>query len=381
MKKSILIATGIYPPHIGGSATYSSLLFRELPKRGHTAKVLTYGTASQRVAGSIYVISNSWPKGIKHFLYFLKLLEIGRRSDLILVADSSFGAAFISVIAGKILRRKIIVRVTGDYAWEQGVQRFGVKELIDDFQNKNYSLPVELLRKCQSFAVRNADLVIAPSRYLKKITEGWGVSGDKIKVIYNAVDLPDFKLSKEEARQVLGVSGKIIISAGRLVPWKGFEMLIQAIVEAEGVIPDIKLYIIGDGPEEGNLKAQSLKLKANIFFTGTLSKDKLMQYLKAADLFALNSSYEGFSHQIIEAMSIGLVVAAADVGGNPEVIKSGENGFLFGYNDKRAIIDILISFFQDSAGKQALGRAAQKTVAQFSQDKMLQSLNNLFTTL
>ncbi|MBI4992185.1 MAG: glycosyltransferase family 4 protein [Candidatus Harrisonbacteria bacterium] len=379
--KKILIATGIYPPDIGGSATYSSLLSGELPKYGHTVKVLAYGMSSQGVPGFIYIISNNWPKGIRHFLYFLKLLEIGRRSDLILAADSSFGAAFISVLAGKILRRKVLVRVTGDYAWEQGVQRFGVKELIDDFQNKNYSFSVELLRKCQSFAVRNADLVIAPSNYLKKIAEGWGAASNKIKVIYNAVGMPDLKISKEEARQALGVSGKVIVSAGRLVPWKGFETLIEAVYELKEEIPDLKLIVIGNGPEEKYLEAKSLKLKANIIFTGVLPKDKLVQYLKAADLFVLNSSYEGFSHQVIEAMSLGLAVAAASVGGNPEVIKSGENGFLFGYNDKQTMKNIIISLFQDSNKRQALGQAAQKTSAQFSQDKMLRSLNNLITIL
>jgi glycosyltransferase involved in cell wall biosynthesis len=379
----ILVATGIYPPAIGGSATYSSLLFRELPKFGYSIKVLTYSGAIERVPDSVYIVSNSWPKGIRHLLYFFKLLAIGNQSDLILAADSSFGAAFVSVVAGKILRRKVLVRVTGDYAWEQGVQRFGVKELIDDFQNKKYSFFVELLRKCQSFAVRNADLVITPSNYLKKIAEGWGAVSDKIKIIYNAVDAPNFELSKEETRKATGAFGKIIVSAGRLVPWKGFEMLIRVVAEMAELFPDLKLYIIGDGPEFNKLRSliKNLQLQEIVFLLGVLPKDKLFRYLKAADLFLLNSSYEGFSHQIIEAMSFGLIVAASNVGGNPEIIKSGENGFLFEYNNKQAMKNTIAFIFQNLTKGQAIGQTSQKTAAQFSQDKMLRSLDNLFATL
>ncbi len=108
MIKQILITTGIYPPDIGGSASYSSPLVKEL----------------------------SWPKGIRHFIYFLKTLWLGRKQDLILAADFSFGAAFVPMIAAKILRKKFLIRVTGDYTWEQGVQRFEVKDLMDDFQKK-----------------------------------------------------------------------------------------------------------------------------------------------------------------------------------------------------------------------------------------------------
>ena len=66
----ILIATGIYPPDIGGPATYSSLLVRELTARGHFVDVVTYGPAG---------VSREIPKGIRHIIYFFKCLAKGRR--------------------------------------------------------------------------------------------------------------------------------------------------------------------------------------------------------------------------------------------------------------------------------------------------------------
>ncbi len=109
----ILIVTGIYPPDIGGSATYSNLLLNELPKRGFRVAVLTYGNS--KIPG-VFGVSKAWPKGIRHIIFLLKLLFLGRRYDLILPADSSFGAATIAVFAGKLIGKKVIVRVTGDYA-------------------------------------------------------------------------------------------------------------------------------------------------------------------------------------------------------------------------------------------------------------------------
>src|SRR3989344_4474464 len=132
----IVIATPLYPPDIGGPATYSKLLFDELPKRGVDVTVLSFGEV------------RALPKIIRHFFYFLKLLKRGRGVDIIFAQDT-VSVGFPSLWASKILGKRFFVRVPGDYAWEQATQRYGVTDSVDEFQNKRYGWRVEFLRKIQ----------------------------------------------------------------------------------------------------------------------------------------------------------------------------------------------------------------------------------------
>jgi len=336
--------------------------------------------------GDIFFVSLKWPKGLRHLIYFFKLLRLGRKSDVILAADSSFGAATIAAIASWFLRKKFIVRVTGDYAWEQGMQRFGVKDLIDEFQTKKYGWRVQFLRICQKLVVKNAVTVIAPSEYLKKIVVGWGVPPEKVGVIYNGTDIHQGSPSINSGTNILfperseaESKGYTIISAGRLVPWKGFEVLIEAVAELRQEIPEIKLVIIGSGPDEQKLKVLSSKLEVNgnIIFKGSLSKEDLASQIKSADIFILNTAYEGFSHQIIEAMAMGVPVVTTNVGGNPEIIKDGENGLLVGYNDREAIKAAILKLYKDRELGARLGRNGAESAEQYSVEAMLDNLTKV----
>jgi len=374
----ILIISGIYPPEIGGAASYAKLLMDELPKRGMVPEVLTYGSGSAR---GVRYVSRRWPKGMRHFIFFLSAMWRGHKAGIILSADSSFGAAFVGALAARLLKKKFVVRVTGDYAWEQGVQRFGIGDFMDDFQKKHYGFFVEFLRRCQRFSVAQAVVVIAPSAYLKRVVGSWGVPEHKIQVIYNAVELPRVSFSKIESRERLGLSGKIIVSAGRLVAWKGFGLLIEVCAALQADFKDLKLVIIGDGPEYKKLKDKSEKLKVQVSFTGALSKTELSAYLKATDLFILNTAYEGLSHQIIEAMHLGSPVITTDVGGNPEVVKHNRNGILVPYNDHRALESGIRELLKDESKRSMISQEAQRERPEFSKEHMIEKVVSLIHSL
>src|SRR3990167_2906275 len=315
----ILIATGIYPPDIGGPATYSYILKTELPKRGVEVEILSFGEVR-------YL-----PKVLRHFVYFLKAVKKGRDADIIFAQDP-VSVGLLAFLAAKILRKKFLLKIVGDYAWEQGVQRFGVKEVLDDFLKNKYRWEVELLRKIQKFVANRADKIIVPSEYLKKVVAAWGIKQGKIRVVYNSFDALEIKISKEDAKKQLGISGKILISAGRDVPWKGFQMLRDLMPEILLQIPDAKLFILSNAP-----------------------KEKLLLYLRAADLFVLNTSYEGFSHQILEAMALGVPIVTTDAGGNPELIEDGKEGFLVKFNDKEALKTKILEILKNPELAQKLG--------------------------
>ena len=119
------------------------------------------------------------------------------------------------------------MRIVGDYAWQAAAEKGKTDLLIDEFQKNRKPFWINFIYNLQAGLAKRADLVIVPSEYLKKLVIGWRVKPEKIKVIYNAVSLKPLDISKEEARTKIGIHGNIILSVGRLAPWKGFKMLIK----------------------------------------------------------------------------------------------------------------------------------------------------------
>ncbi len=362
----ILLATGIFPPQIGGPATYSKLIYDELPKHGIDVDVVNFGDFIEK------------PRFVRHFLYFLELLKRGKDSDMIYALDPvSVGLA--ALFASQIHGKKFMLRIAGDYAWEQGTQRWGVTDKLDDFapEHESYPWQVRALKRVQKYVADGATRIIVPSGYLKKIVSAWEVNPEKISIVYNGFHVESTKTLKPSLRKRFGLMGSIIISAGRLVPWKGMKELIETMPEIIAAVPDAKLVIVGDGPEEGELKstAKRLDLENQILFTGRLGQKELFDYIKASDIFALNTSYEGFSHQILEAMAIGTPVVTTEIGGNPEVIRHGRNGVLLDPNDKKGFAEAIVGLLSERAIAFSIATAAKKTVSKFTDEAMLVNIS------
>src|SRR3989344_2738828 len=112
-KKRILVATGLYPPDIGGPATYTKMLETHLPKRGVELTVAPYGWVRR------------YPKIFRHTAFMWKLIRESRGCDAIYALDP-VSVGLPALIASKITRKPLFLRIVGDYAWEQGQLRFGV---------------------------------------------------------------------------------------------------------------------------------------------------------------------------------------------------------------------------------------------------------------
>ena len=386
----VLIATGIFPPDIGGPATYSKMIAEELVKRGHEITVVTYSDEEFRVLNlesskiqnskfKIRNVSRKLPKGIRHLAYLWEVLKNGFRADIIYAQDA-VSAGFPAACASLMLHKRFFLKVVGDHAWEQGVQRFGISDLLDDFLGKNYGLRIWFLRAAEKFVAKRAVRVVVPSEYLQSVVRRWGVSDKKIIVIPNAVSSSHVVISKEEARAKLGLNGFILLSVGRLVPWKGFGMLIELMPRLREKIKDVTLVIIGSGPEENKLRVTSAELRVPVIFTGSVSKDVLAQYLAAADIFCLNTGYEGFSHQLIEGMAAGIPVITTDAGGNKEIVSDGENALVARYNDKEDWEKQILRLYEDTALGMRLGVPQQDITKKYSVEYMVQKIENLFLT-
>ena len=314
----ILIATGLYPPESGGPATYTKLLEERLPAYGFEVSVLPFSTVRHL------------PKRKRHFAYFKKCLEMAEHADVVYAQDTvsvGFPAAFAAKMAGK----KFVVRVPGDYSWEQARQRFGVTDELDAFQKKYYGPRVILLRLLQKFVVRRARVVIVPSIYMQRIVFGWGA---RSMLIYNGIGLP---VPAIEPKGRPG--GFLVVSAGRNVPWKGFEGLKRVV-----------------GREQN----------WHLFIADGLPRAEALGWAKVADVFVLNSTYEGLSHQLIEVMSLGTPIVATAVGGNPELITDRVEGLLIPPNNDNALYLALKDIEGNKEAARARGLAARARAGMFS---------------
>jgi glycosyltransferase involved in cell wall biosynthesis len=337
----ILIATGLYPPEIGGPATYTKLFENELPKSGFEVDVLPFSKVRHL------------PKVIRHFVYAWKILRMSRSVDAILVQDT-VSTGVPAALVSKVTGIPLIVRVPGDYAWEQGQQRFGVEENLDEFQELRYGFRVGLLRYFQEFTVRSATRVIAPSEYLANIVAGWVKPNQEVNIVYNGVELPLVVLEPEKRPD-----GNLIVSVGRLVPWKGFGPLIDIVDKEE----DWYLAIIGDGPQRKELVEKAGK---RVRFKGKLPREEMLGWCKEADVFVLNSSYEGLSHTLLEVMSLGVSIVATNIGGNRELIESGVHGLLVEPGDDGALNDAIEKLINDKKLAKKLGKNAKNRAEDFS---------------
>ncbi len=344
----ILLAAGIYPPQIGGPATYAKLLVEELPRRGVEVDVVKFSDVSHL------------PKFVKHAAYFWKVILNGKNADLIFAQDG-VSVGLPALCAAFILRKKFFVRHGGDYAWEQATGHYGLTETLDEFTStpRRRPLQITLFRTIQTFVAKHAKRVIVPSKYLASVVERWGVDSEKIIVVYNTSNLPTFSDARATLKRELGLQDQAIVSAGRLVGWKGFEVLIEAMPEVIRAFVDARLYLIGEGPDRNMLKKKihDLGLEERVFLLGALPQEDLARYVKAADVFVLNTKYEGLSHQLIEAMSLGTPIVTTDIPGNRELIENKKTGTLVGYNDKQALATAIRDAL--SAGKEIDGMVAR----------------------
>lgn len=364
----VLIATPLYPPDIGGPATYTRFLERHLPHHGINFDVVSFHTIRM------------YPKIIRHGIYFVKLLIRGWNVDIIYALDPvSVGVP--ACIASFFLRKKFYLRVPGDYAWEQGQQRFGITDTLDVYRKKSKKpIIVKFLAWIQTCVARMATQVIVPSEYMRAVVAEWGVDARTITRIYSALNPIVQSETKETLRAQFGYSGFVVTTAARLVPWKGIESLVEAVRTLHVAGTDITLEVIGDGILRELLESciSSKDAGGYIHMRGSVDTQELNERIAASDAFVLNTSYEGLSHQLLEVMDSGVPIVTTSVGGNKELITHGQEGLIVPFNDVEAIVKALTVIRTDTHSATKRAECAQEKVRQFREEAIIPEIIKLF---
>ncbi|MEK7101811.1 MAG: glycosyltransferase family 4 protein [Patescibacteria group bacterium] len=331
----LLIATPLYPPEIGGPATYAKLLFEGLPERGIEVEMVKFSDVRHL------------PKLIRHVAYYRRVLKAARNADVVLALDP-VSTGLPAMKAARRAGKPFVVKIVGDYAWEQGQQRFGITQTLDDFvQTTHVPFLVRLLRRIQTRVAQGAVRVIVPSEYLKDIVIQWGIPEKKITIINNSIQLPAHIPTPEKKKGEF-----LIVSAGRPVPWKGFEAI---------------------------KRLQNERPHWHVFIASGLPREQALGWMKAADVFVLNSRYEGFPHALVEAMTLGTPVIATDTRGNRAV--AGETALYIPPGDEEELRKAVMDTENDYAAAHARACAGQERMKQFELGPMLDVTATFFKSL
>lgn len=356
----LVVTTPHFPPESGGPATYAKILAENFPAQGVRVTIVRFAKV------------RPFPKLLRPLLFFLLVLRHAMRADVILALDP-VSTGMPAALAALLLNKPLVAKIVGDCAWEQGRARYGIAASLDDFVRiKRVPVRVRMYRTVQNWVAARARRIIVPSNYLKRIVTAWGVPEGKIEVIYNSVELGP---AGSVPPAISHISGFKAVTIARLVRWKHIDSVIDAIKQ----IPDASLIVVGDGPERAELESRA-RDEPRIVFTGELPNAQTLAIAGNADVLVLNSSYEGMSHVLIEALMLGLPIIATRAGGNEEVLPDG-SAILIAIDDGNALTASIRQVKDDARLRDRLSRAALTRSRVFTKEAMLQSTKSALTSL
>jgi len=319
----ILITVGIYPPDIGGPASFVPKIAKLLNKNNHNVKVVCLTDEKKIDSESYFVrrILRNQNLVIRWIKTVLTIIRHGYNADVIFVN----GLPMESYVANIFLRKKIVRKVVGDWAWERGRNKGLTEDSFDEFQINSHKIQLEVAKFARGWTATKADIVITPSIHLSNVVNNWGVDREKIRILYNGTKISNEPILRKDIQNKFK-----FITVGRLAPFKNIDSIIEAIAELKQVNMDIFLYIVGSGPMEKSLKklSKDLNLENNILFNGQKTPEELKKYYLDSNIYIQASGYEGLPHVLLEAINYELALISTPIGGSNEVLEGGKNGWL-----------------------------------------------------
>jgi glycosyltransferase involved in cell wall biosynthesis len=181
---------------------------------------------------------------------------------------------------------------------------------------------------------------------------------DKLHIVHCGVELDRLRPVEHDGR------GPRLLFVGRIATVKGIEVLLDAIVSLRPQHADLRLTVVGDGPDRGRLEqlASERGLGDAVSFVGSKSQSEVAELLAEHDVFVLPSFAEGVPVVLMEAMGAGLPVVATQVGGVTELIEDGTNGLLVRPFDTEGLAERVGLLVADPELRRQLGQAGRKTV-------------------
>jgi PEP-CTERM/exosortase A-associated glycosyltransferase len=255
------------------------------------------------------------------------------------------------------------------------VRAFWEDAAVDHGTAKEFGLRYRATRALETWALKRADAVTTICEGLRKDIVARGIPADKVTVIPNAVDIDKFSVggsADEQLKEKLGLAGSRLIGfIGSFYAYEGLDVLLRAVPALAARLPDLRVLLVGGGPQDGALRqlAKELGIEDKVVFTGRVPHDQVQKYYDLLDVLV----YPRLSMRLtdlvtplkpLEAMAQGRILAASDVGGHLELIADGKTGVLFKADDPASLaakVSDLLDAQQQWPALRAAGRAYVET--------------------
>jgi glycosyltransferase involved in cell wall biosynthesis len=250
------------------------------------------------------------------------------------------------------------------------------------------SLKTKIFILLEKLASRMTDRMVALTHREKSDYISYKICPEeKITVIHSGIDLDKFKeytlAEKTKLKREIGLpeNSFVVGTAGRLVPVKGPEFLIKASQTIIPAHPNTYFLFAGDGPLKQDLqkKANEAGVGENIVFLGW--RDDIAHILSIFDVFCLPSLNEGMGRVLVEAMAHEIPIVASDVGGIPDLVTHGKNGFLVPPKNPDELANHIQILIENKEKRKKMGEAGKKIAPRFSHDTMVKNIAELYEEL
>jgi PEP-CTERM/exosortase A-associated glycosyltransferase len=281
----------------------------------------------------------------------------------ILHAHSPVLNAAAAILVGRRLGIPVVYEVRA--FWEDAA--------VDHGTTSEGSLRYRLTRAFETWALRSADHVFTICQGLRGDIVARGIPAAKTTVIANAVDIGDFQpAGRPDAALAaqFGFAGKTVLGfAGSFYAYEGLDLLLEAFAILLARRSDLRLLLVGGGPQEARLRAQAerLSIADRVVFTGRVPHGEVGRYYSLIDLLIYPRRAMRLTELVtplkpLEAMALGRVVVASDVGGHRELIRDGGNGRLFEAGKAGSLVAVVEELLDGREGWHALGTSARRYV-------------------
>ena len=294
----VLITSGIFPPDIGGPATYAINLCRELRRLGCEVRIITYGNGI--TAEGVLAVKRNQNILSRYIKFFLLAWRLSPWADIVYTLDL-MSAGLPAAMAAKIRKKKVIFRTGGDFLWEKAMQKgWTDRPLLQYYERlqKTRNLAEAIYRRLCTWVLNRMDLVVFSTPLQADIYKKvYNLSPLKIKLIPNASTSRFVQEASDEFRDYL-------VFAGRLIKLKNLERLIGAVAELGD--KGIKLVIFGQGPEKDNLQRliKELNAEAYILLKNSIEHEKLINIIVGSKFVVLPSLTEISPNLALECLSM-----------------------------------------------------------------------------
>jgi glycosyltransferase involved in cell wall biosynthesis len=370
----VLLAPSAYYPHVGGIEELTRQLALALQARGHQTAVLTNrwpdGVAPSEQLGGVPVTRLPFPLPSARLPQTMRFLAAGPsaaravtryvrnwQADVVHVIGAGPQSVYLGMLAGR-LRAPLVFTTQGELSFDaqcvfqrSATLRAGLRRTVGR---------ARMVTACSAFTLRNLETFVEPTC--------------PSVVIPNGVDPDEFGQSSDVETEFQ----PYVLAVGRLVPQKGFDVLIDAFAMAD--LSSANLIIAGDGPEREALarRVTDLGIVDRVHLLGAVNRERLVALMHGAVVFALPSRGEAFGIALLEAMAAGVPSVAAAAGGVPELARDGENALVVDPENAKALSSALVRLLNDSELRVRLSAEGRETARELAWSRIVERYESVY---